>query len=304
MQNILEKDHNRKNFYLVVLSILIIASIIRFFVLPYFEDSLKVSWLQFFALLLDSLVISLFITVLIGSFIFWFTPSIMKISVMDVLEPKEIGPLLKKANSDSKLWIYKGSCGRYMRAVTLPEMAEAARKEGLGRDITILLINPENKKLCEEYANYRRSLKSSKINEWTIQKVQQEVISTIISALKYSYEEPQLKIDIYLVNHFSAFRLDISDHYVIVTKEDKEATGLRADSGTYFYNSYKDDVRLTERQSKRVNFSSKVPSGSNLTGDKVKKLIVDAEILSESNLSNIDISQIVKNVNNPVDPYA
>ena len=98
MNDILSKKHYRAIFYLVIGLVLLIAVILRFLVLPQYDTALTSSLPKFSAVLLDGLVVSLIVTVLIGSFVFWLTPEIMKKSVMDVISPKEIGPLLKKSN--------------------------------------------------------------------------------------------------------------------------------------------------------------------------------------------------------------
>ena len=305
MQSILSEKHYRSAFYWLVVLILLLSITLRFLVLPQFDSTLEVSLLKFGAALLDGLVVSLIVTIFIGSFIFWLTPKIMKKSVMDVISAKEIGPLLKKAVTDTRTWTYKGACGRYTRAATLPILAKAAKQEGLGRDIRITILNPNNDLLCTEYAIYRRSLKSAnKDYPWTESKVKEEVLATIVSALRYSHEEPLLRIELYLMDHFSAFRPDISDQYLIVTKEDKEATGLRADSGTYFYDSYKDDVRLGERQSIKVDYKDDVPLADELTVDSLRILILKIKLVSKEKLNNLNLENILDAINSPEDPYS
>ncbi len=305
MESILSKRHYRSAFYWLVALILVLSITLRFLVLPQYDTTLEANLPKFGAALLDGLVVSLIVTVLIGSFVFWLTPEILKKSVMDVLEPKEIGPLLKKSATDTRTWTYKGACGRYMRATTLPTLASAAKHEGLGRDVRITILNPNNDLLCAEYATYRRSLKSAKNGQpWTESKVKEEVIATIVSALRFKHEEPLLRIELYLIDHFSAFRLDISDQYVIFTKEDKEASGLRADSGTYFYDSYKDDARLSERQSIKVNYQNEVPLGNELTEERLRTLILEADLIIEEKINHLDLSVIRKSINSPEDPYS
>jgi len=253
MDEIFSKPHYRRTFFGIVALVLMLALVTRFFVLPYFVPAQALTLAALIGSLLDNLVISLFLAVLLGGFIFWITPKIVKRSAMEVLAPKQINPLLKGAATATRAWIYKGACGRYTRATTIPKLAEAARTEGIGRDITVCLLNPKNEALCAAYATYRRSLKSASSGvAWNRQAVQEEILATAVTALRFQFSEPLLRIRVFFTDHFSAFRLDISDQYVIVTKEDKEASALRADAGTYFYDSYKDDVRLTERQSKEM----------------------------------------------------
>ncbi|MFC1560571.1 hypothetical protein ACFL3W_01355 [Pseudomonadota bacterium] len=304
MENILQKKHYRSAFYIIILLIVIIAIILRFFVLPQFDPTLITGFLELCAALLDGLLISLIVTVLIGSFVFWLTPEIVKKAVIEVIEPKEIGPLLTKATVDTKSWIYKGACGRYTSATTLPALAKAAKSADIGRDIRLTVLNPGNSNVCSEYAIYRKSLRSSEKDYWSTTKVQELVLATIVSALRLRHNEPLLRIDIFLIDHFSAFRLDISDQYVVITKEDAKAAGLRADKGSYFYDSYIDDVRLSERQSKEVTFKNEVPMDDQLTNDSLKEIILQADLISVEVLENLDLSAIADGIKLPKDPYA
>lgn len=303
MDEILSKAHYRKAFFLSVSGVILIALLARKYVIPEFDDALEITYVKLIASILDNLIISLFVAVAIGCFIFWLQPEIIKRSAIQVLEPKQINPLLKSATDSSSFWIYKGTCGRYTRATTIPRFAEAARNAGIGRDIRIFLLDPNDTKLCEEYATYRRSLKSAKNGSpWTAASVQEEVIATALTALKFSHSEPLLRIELFFVNHFSAFRLDISDAYVIITKEDKEASALRANAGSYFYASYKDDARLTERQSRKILPPSVMPTEINPT--TAAKLITDSQIAIDETLRQLSLQNIVDKVNKPVDPYS
>lgn len=304
MDEIFSKQHYRKAFFLVVTLILVLALVTRFFVLPCFAPSQSLTGAALLGSLLDNLVISLFITVCLGGFVFWLTPAIVKRSAIEIIAPKQINPLLKSAVSATRLWIYKGACGRYTRATTFPKLAEAARIEGIGRDISVCILNPKNDALCAEYATYRRSLKSGSSGKpWSRQVVQQEVLATAVTALKFQYSEPLLRIRVFFVDHFSAFRLDISDQYVVVTKEDKEASALRADAGTYFYESYKDDVRLTERQSKEMSCSKPLEFIGPLDEAKLREAIGCADLFDEARLADLDMAELLAAINTPRDPY-
>jgi hypothetical protein len=304
VEEILSKKHHRRTFYVVVTLVLTLALVIRFFVVPYFDKTLAISTIVLFSSLLDNLVISLFLAVFIGAFVFWITPDIVKRSTIEVLEPKQINSLLKAATVATKSWVYKGACGRYTRATTLPKLAEAARLEGIGRDITICILNPKNDELCAEYATYRRSLKSGKSGiPWTRQVVQEEILSTAVSALKYQFSEPILRIRVFFVDSFSAFRLDISDQHVFVTKEEKEASALKADAGTYFYDSYKDDVRLTERQASALNCCGKLEFNGLVDEKKLFEAVRCADLIDIDRLQELSIERIIQSINAPQDPY-
>lgn len=304
MDEILSKKHYRQTFYLTILLLLALAVLLRFYTIPHFYPTTKSTNSVFFTTLLDNLTTSLLITVLIGSFVFWLKPEIVKRSSIEVIEPKQIGKLLKEATLSSKFWIYKGACGRYTRSTTFPNLAENARNEGIGRDIFVYLLNPRNNELCTEYATYRRSLKSGKTGPaWTRKSVQEEVIATAVSALKYRSTEPLLRIKLYFVDSFSAFRLDISDKYVIVTKEEKDASALRADAGTYFYDSYKDDVRLTERQAIELECCGKLDFEETMTQSKLVETLQCSGLHDFVTKEDLDLQKILNAVNTPTNPY-
>lgn len=304
MDEILSKQHYRRTFFVIVALVLTLALIIRFFVLPWFDPVHKLTVAAILGSLLDNLVVSLFLAVFVGAFVFWLTPSIMKRSAIEVIEPKQINPLLKSAIPGTRSWTYKGGCGRYTRATTIPKLAEVARAEGFGRDITICILNPMNDLLCAEYATYRRSLKSGNSGTpWTRQVVQEEILATAITALKFRFSEPLLRIRVFFVDHFSAFRLDIADQYVVVTKEDKEASGLRADAGTYFFDSYKDDVRLTERQSKEMTCCGKLEFSDQINEVQLREAIRCTNLFNEARLVEINLVRVLNCVNAPNDPY-
>ena len=304
MEALLKKAHNRRAFFTIIILVLTVTSLIRGFVIPIFEPTLVLTLSQFFAMFFEGLIVSLIVTVFIGGFIFWLTPDVVKNSTMEVIDPKEIGSLLGKATSTSNLWTYKGACGRYLRASVLPNLAIAAKNESIGRDIKILIMNPDNESLCQEYATYRRSLKSASEGEpWTAKRVRNEIVATVVAALYYRHAEPLLGINIYLVDNFSAFRFDISDNYVIVTKEDREASALRADSGTYFYKSYRDDVRLTERQSSKVRYSWRPDASGDLTTQIVTDILDSTKLVHEDKRSDIELDQVIEMVLKPKDPY-
>jgi hypothetical protein len=179
-----------------------------------------------------------------------------------------------------------------------------SKARGRGRDITICILNPANEALCAAYATYRRSLKSGNAGTpWTRQVVQAEVLATAVTALKYQFSEPLLRIRVFFVDHFSAFRLDISDQYVVVTKEEKEASGLRADTGTYFYDSYKDDVRLTERQAREVVCCGKVEFTGPVDEVKLREALNCADMFDEAKLAELNIVKLLAAINSPSDPY-
>ncbi|EOI6441934.1 hypothetical protein ACMU9X_001349 [Yersinia enterocolitica] len=300
MNEILSSKYYRRLFFSLLFILLIVIFLTRLFVFKYFDSSLDISFLALVSLVFNGLISSFIVTVAIGSFIFFATPAIFKKSKMEVISAKEISILFRRSVVDTKSWIIKGACGRFTRDNTLHAMVREAKIRSIGRSIRILLIDPNNERICSEYAIYRKSLSSASketVAPWSTKKVQEEVISSILVALSVKNDEPILRVDIFLLNHFSAFRLDISDHHVIITKEDRQATALRADSGTYFYDSYIDEVSLHERQSKAIIPKSNVVINASTNKDMIEKYISDNDIVNDpSILGSLDFESILSKV--------
>lgn len=308
MDNILKLKHHSKSFFTITILIMILIVAIRFYIIPHYDENLVITMNKLVTSILDNLFTSFVTTIFIGAFIYWLTPKIMEKSIMKVIEPKEISPLLQSSAKTSRSWIFKGAAGRYTRAVTLPLMAEAARHEGLGRDIKIFLINPNNEHICNEYSIYRKSLKSGKKDKWDLEKVITDVIATIVYTMIIKHKEPLLRIEIYLLDNFSTFRYDISDEYAVITKEDKQVSALKADAGTYYYSSYIDELRLNERQGKKVNINNNVEKirdiDNNIDIHHLKKFIKKLNIIDKKKIDKIDFKKIKNSLDNLKNPYS
>jgi hypothetical protein len=257
VQQILSNTHHRRTFIGLVGCLFIAAALVRYLLLPKFDPTLQLHGLEVIASLIDKLLSSLIITVLIGVIVFWLEPKASREADMSKIEPKQIPILLRDAIPKTERWSFRGGTGRYTRAVTLPTMAEYTRSTRSTKELHIQLINPIDVKLCEKYADYKRSLQGENKNAdpWTMTRVRTEIYATILKAIWTVYEFPLLRLQVTLLNSFSSFRLDLSSEYVILTQEDARAFGLKCDKGTYFYEAYRDDLVLTASQGKKLTFS-------------------------------------------------
>ena len=97
MHEILNKKHYRRAFYVIFAILVILILILRYSVLPLFDQTLQAAIVPTIASFADKILTSLVVTVAIGSFIFWLTPDIMSRSQMEVIEPRTISDLLEQA---------------------------------------------------------------------------------------------------------------------------------------------------------------------------------------------------------------
>lgn len=254
MHQILNKKYSRKSFLFTVFLIALILILARYLILPCIDNSIKTGLVVFLSNIADGLLGSLLVAVFIGLFLFWLTPDEVKEAKIEVAEPRQLAELFDKSFPTTDLWWYKGGCGRHFRTKTLPQMATWARNKSLSREVIAVILDPTNSELCENHANYRRSTASSlqDKSKWDAEKVRTELCATILTTLAYQIEEPMLRISLYLCSHYSAFRIDLSTEYVIITKEDRNAPAIICPNNTHFYRSYKDEILLSSQQSKKV----------------------------------------------------
>src|SRR6185312_7603408 len=64
--------------------------------------------------------------------------------------------------------------------------------------------------------------------------------------------EPMLDVTVCISAYWSVLRVDLSAKYVIVTREDPQAPGIRADEGTSFYEAYTSDLNVSASQSRTL----------------------------------------------------
>jgi hypothetical protein len=181
-------------------------------------------------------------------------------------------------------------------------MAEITRSTSSTKELHVQLIDPTAESVCEEYAAYRRGVRSSKAekNEWTKERVRSEIYATLLSLFLRTAQYPLLRIDITLLRSFSSFRLDLSSKYVILTKEDPQAPGVRCDNGSYFYDAYRNDLELTAKQGRPV---AAVPFKSDLDVNCVRKHLADLALI-ENGLSDEILQSIIAITKSARNPYA
>jgi len=249
IESLLSQPHIRRTFFLAVSLVAAVIVGIRYFVLPLIDPSLKVALVPFISRTAESLLMSLLVAVFVGSFLFWITPRVVRVASIEAIEPRALPALFEKAMQVSDFWYYKGSCGRYFRTRTLPVMAYWARNQSISREIVAIILDPRDQAVCETYAEYRNSTRSVDVDgRWDAKRVRREIYATALTVLHYQAHEKMLRVSLGFSRAFSSFRIDLSSLYVIVTKEDRLAPAMKCDKESFFYQSYRDEVYLSQRQ--------------------------------------------------------
>lgn len=261
MKTILQNKHTRRNFLISIAFLFLLILIIKFFILTGFEVKALVKigqnieiekspyWLLLVSKLLDSLLVSLTVTISIGLFLFYIEiPEEEK--KFEIIEPFKIGETLSKERNESSKWHFNGGMGRYTREVTLPQLSKISSNSNRHISINMSIIDPLNDELCEKYSKFRRSLKSSKTNKstWSAIYVKQEVMATIIVVKVLQFNNPLLLIKLFLKNNYSTMRLDFGSKVGVITKEDPKEPAIVCKENSFLFRTYTEELLQTEKE--------------------------------------------------------
>ncbi|NJN09603.1 MAG: hypothetical protein HC836_38250 [Richelia sp. RM2_1_2] len=254
-------------------------------------------------ILLDNLIASGIVTVAIAGIIFYLNPPIIKQSAISLLEPLQISNVLKEARQEASFYWYSGGTGKFTRVVTIPELAKLARAKNQTIELVIQILDPLDTNLCKLYADYRNGVRSADSKSvWTSKQVQIESYTTIATAYAYHSIQPLLKITVGLKQQSSLFRTDLSSVCAIITKEDPKEPALICQSGSLFYQSFLEDLRLSLKQATLLP-QVDCPRFEELRAEKIAQLFKKLGILDQ-NLTEADLAQIVYKVLSCESSYA
>lgn len=315
MKTLLQNKHTRRNFLLSILFLFLLILVVKYLVLPNYEFKvlLKVgeaieieknpSWLTLTTKFLDSLLISLTVTISIGLFLFYIEiPEEEK--KIEVIEPFKIGEYLEKERKNSQKWYFNGGMGRFTRETTLPDLSNIASNNNRHIALNISIIDPQNEELCEKYSSYRSSLKSSKKNSkvWSAKYVQQEVLATIISIKIYQKNNQLLIVKLFLKNNFSTIRLDFGTNLGMITKEDPKEPAILCKTDSFLFRTYLEEIYQTEKEYfELANILDRKYDFNVLSVHDVKSIITSLNL--KINFENSDYTEILNIVKKGTSPY-
>jgi hypothetical protein len=303
MLKLTESRYHRRVFFTGSVAAFLLLLVLRFYALPHFSDTV-VPPSDIIAAILDTLLTSLVASVLIATLVIWLTPPVMKTAVMEVIEPRAIEQALQEAAQGTKEWLYRGHSGRHLRAVTLPKLAEAARATNTSRSIAIQILDPTNSKTCQFYAEYRQRLRSAiGDREWTAERVRLELNATIVTAFAWKAKHPALEVAVSLIQTVSLFRVDVSDRLALITKEDRREPALRCDSGTFFYDSYKEDLLLSAQQARPLPRHVRGQTLEAVNVEGVRALLTELGLAGQD-LGEDSVREILRLAQAGENPYA
>jgi len=302
MKNVLKHKHTRKIFITLVVISFILISLIQILLIPEIEKhSINKEIIMYIKRILDSFMISLFVSVLIALISNYFEiPDTEK--KFDILEPYKLQEQFSKSYNTLTFWYFTGGIGRYTRDITLKKIDEISRTNNQHIRLNIAILNPSKNRICEDYAKYRRNLNSSKSNHfsWDYNNVKLEVLTTIIILAIYKSNNDLLDIDLRLKNNFSTLRLDINNSEIFITKEDKREASIYAKKDSFIYRTYLEDFNQSFKFLQKIDL--KLQNNYNvkkITSVQVLEILKDIKLLNliEQDKIEILVQKIKKNDN-------
>ena len=228
-----------------------------------------------------------------------------------ILAGADVGRALEQARRGTDTWMFKGGTGTYVRAVTLPRLADDARRQARRLTVRLEIIDPTNTEICERYARFRRSLspQPDAIGEkWTLDRTRKESFATVLAACWYQQRSELLGIDVRLSVVATTFRWDLSSSCIIITQEDPQVPALMFERGKSksYYDRWNIELQTSLDQARRVSIdeaAKAVSLSDEPTVDEVSRLFTRLNLALPTAFSDRSISEIIQKAIQAKNPY-
>ncbi|WP_433633195.1 hypothetical protein [Nocardia sp. CA-120079] len=220
----------------------------------------------------------------------------------------EIGHAHMLARRGTEQWLFKGGTGTYLRAVTLRECVENARREQRPLRIQVEVLDPTNELLCKIYAQFRCSLvpEADRTGElWTTERTRKESLATVLAACWYRQRFTFLTIDVGLSMVMTTFRWDLSSSCVIVTQDNPNTPALMFERDKPSYRDFSRELVASFRQARQVPLSrsEKLALADEPSVDQTRALFDLLGLALPASYTDRDIADIVRRALQPRNPY-
>lgn len=231
----LPKYHRRAFITLLLAICLILGLLDKLFL----EDAN--SSIHFLSHYVQSIVEALIVGLLVLWLFVAFTP--YSEGHLEQLEPYRITSQFDQMLKTAQRWRYKGNFGRYERGKVLPVLAGKQNAHA-----SISIIDPRNKKLCREHAEYRNTIQAiDKGRVYDSDLVALEVLVTIVHCAWYVAKRT-VDIDLFLSSVFDPVRIDSNDDAMILTVEDRRSPALKLTKQHFMYAHFEQHMLYAREQ--------------------------------------------------------
>lgn len=226
-----------------------------------------------------------------------------------VISGVEVTNALAEARADTSEWMFKGGTGTYIRAVTLPQCVEAARRGRRELKMSVEIIDPTNRVACERYARFRRDMSPGPDGtgeEWSFRRTRNEAYAMILAAAWYEQRFNLLDIDVRLSSVMTTFRWDLSSNSLIITQDDPGAASTLIRRGGRQYDSWRTELRKSLDQARRVpmELADQAPLSEEPRPVEARALLECLAVPLPAGLPDNEVDDIITRAIRARNPYA
>ncbi|MEV7969807.1 hypothetical protein AB0O34_28080 [Sphaerisporangium sp. NPDC088356] len=220
----------------------------------------------------------------------------------------EISRAHAEARRSTDRWMFKGGTGTYVRAVTLPDLVVAARRERRALLVRLEIIDPTHVGVCEAYVRFRRSVSEAPDGTgefWTVDRTRKESYATILAACWHRQRFSLLDIDLGLSATMTTFRWDLSANHVIITVEDPNRA-LMSPRGSFYYDNCATELLSSLDQARRVPIEAAKAAllSDEPTVDETRRLFEVLGLGLPKSYGDRDVVEIIRKAIRAKNPYA
>ncbi|MFP3355526.1 hypothetical protein R0K04_29730, partial [Pseudoalteromonas sp. SIMBA_153] len=76
---------------------------------------------------------------------------------IEILHPKDLKSELERIADDTDIYYYMGHTARWNRSVTLEKLRRKSESKRTRIEVSLLILNPNNRDLCKYYSSFGHS---------------------------------------------------------------------------------------------------------------------------------------------------
>ncbi|MXG26519.1 hypothetical protein [Streptomyces sp. YIM 132580] len=223
------------------------------------------------------------------------------------LTGSEIGAELRTARERGGSWEFKGGTGTYLRAVTLPECVDRARRNRSNFTFSIEVVDPADARACAAYASFRRlyarQQNSSAPETWTPERTSNESYATVLAAGWHLQRFPGMTVHLYLSSTAPTLRFDVSPSRLIITQDDPAQPGLLVTENHPLYRYYGVELRQSRSQARDIELSQARALDNDPTADQARAFFESVGLALPTSYSDGAVREIVDKALRAENPY-
>ncbi|MPY43198.1 hypothetical protein FNH04_25790 [Streptomyces phyllanthi] len=233
--------------------------------------------------------------------------AIEDLAMVRTLSGAEVGLAHERARRNTARWVFKGGTGTYLRAVTLPQCVEEAKRQRRSLSMKIDILNPADDRVCTAYARFRRTFghrhEVGAFPEWTTERTRKESYATVLAAAWHRQRLDTLEIDVHLSSVAPTLRFDLSDSCLIITQDDPRRVSLCVERDRPLYDYYVTELHQSREQAVKLDLREATPLSEEPTVDEVRRLFDRLDLPLPASFTDPDVGDIIDRALHAENPY-